>query len=168
MEYVWTSSLWIGIFQRATQGARILLACVASVSNRVIARKLEREQQKKKMEGGGEGGKRKRLPANPTILENAPWYFTIRFIWKLTVRQNRSFTNRLPLDYQICKITLFFNRTCSRRLKKTVIKKVYDKRRLKPWAIATEFHVSFYCVALSRLLSKRQKWFVRNNSLHLL
>ena len=24
MEYVWTSSLWIGIFQRATQGARIL------------------------------------------------------------------------------------------------------------------------------------------------
>ena len=25
MEYVWTSSLWIGIFQRATQRARILL-----------------------------------------------------------------------------------------------------------------------------------------------
>ena len=44
------------------------LACVASVSNRVIARKLERKQ--KKVEGGGE--KRKRLPANPTILENAP------------------------------------------------------------------------------------------------
>ena len=45
-----------------------LVACVASVSNRVIARKLERKQ--KKVEGGGE--KRKRLPANPTILENAP------------------------------------------------------------------------------------------------
>ena len=44
------------------------LACVASVSNRVIARKLERKQ--KKVEGGGE--KRKRLPANPMILENAP------------------------------------------------------------------------------------------------
>ena len=43
------------------------VACVASVSNRVIARKLERKQ--KKVEGGGE--KRKRLPANPTILENA-------------------------------------------------------------------------------------------------
>ena len=48
-----------------------VLACVASVSSRVIASKLEREQ-KKIMEGGGEGEKRKRLPANPTILENAP------------------------------------------------------------------------------------------------
>ena len=47
-----------------------LVACVASVSNRVIARKLERKQ--KKVEGGGGGEKRKRLPANPTILENAP------------------------------------------------------------------------------------------------
>ena len=46
-----------------------ILACVASVSNRVIARKLEQEQ-KKKLGGGGE--KRKRLPTNPTILENAP------------------------------------------------------------------------------------------------
>ena len=46
------------------------LACVASVSNRVIARKLERKQ--KKVEGGGGGEKRKRLSANPTILENAP------------------------------------------------------------------------------------------------
>ena len=46
----------------------IFIACVANVSNRVIARKLERKQ--KKVEGGGE--KRKRLPANPTILENAP------------------------------------------------------------------------------------------------
>ena len=46
------------------------VACVASVSNRVIARKLERKQ--KKVEGGGGGEKRKRLPANLTILENAP------------------------------------------------------------------------------------------------
>ena len=49
----------------------LLVACVASVSNRVIARKLE-QKQKKKGEGGGGGEKRKRLPANPTILENAP------------------------------------------------------------------------------------------------
>ena len=49
---------------------RVWLACVASVSNRVIARKLEREQRK--MEAGGGWEKRKRLPANPTILENAP------------------------------------------------------------------------------------------------
>ena len=68
------------------------------------------------MEGGGE--KRERLPASPTILENAPLYFTVRLICKLTARQNRSMTNRLPLDYQICKITLFSNRTRSRRLEK--------------------------------------------------
>ena len=48
---------------------KIGVACVASVSNRVIARKLERKR-KKMVEGGGE--KRKRLPANPTILKNAP------------------------------------------------------------------------------------------------
>ena len=45
---------------------RCTLACVASVSNRVIARKLERKQ--KKVEGGGGGEKRKRLPANPYII----------------------------------------------------------------------------------------------------
>ena len=50
---------------------RVWLACVASVSNRVIARTLEREQ-KKKMGGGGGWEKRKRLPATPSILENAP------------------------------------------------------------------------------------------------
>ena len=37
----------------------LLLACVASVSNRVTARKLEREQKKKKVEGGGGVEKRK-------------------------------------------------------------------------------------------------------------
>ena len=80
--------------------------------------KKVRAGAKKKVEGEGEGEKRKRLPANPTILENAPWYFTVRFICKLTARQNRNITNRLPLDYQICKITLFSNRTRSRRLQK--------------------------------------------------
>ena len=30
---------------------------------------------------------RKRLPENPAILENAPWYFTVWFICKLTVCQ---------------------------------------------------------------------------------
>ena len=39
------------------------LACVASVSNRVTARKLEREQ-KKKVEGGG-GGEKKFLHSPP-------------------------------------------------------------------------------------------------------
>ena len=73
-----------------------MVACVASVSNRVIERKVERKQ--KKVEGGGGGEKRKRLPANPTILENALWYFTVRFICQLTARQNRSIMNRLPLD----------------------------------------------------------------------
>ena len=70
------------------------------------------------MEGGGGGEKRERLPASPTILENAPLYFTVRLICKLTARQNRSMTNRLPLDYKNCKITLFSNKTRSRRLEK--------------------------------------------------
>ena len=39
-----------------------VVACVASVSNRVIARKLEREQ-KKKMEGGGEKRKPPSFPS---------------------------------------------------------------------------------------------------------
>ena len=71
------------------------VACVASVSNRIMARELEREPKKKKKnkKRGGGREKRKRLPANPTVLENAPWYFTVRFICKFTARQNRSITN---------------------------------------------------------------------------
>ena len=34
-----------------------------------------------------DGGGTKRLPENPVILENAPWYFTVWFIGKLTVCQ---------------------------------------------------------------------------------
>ena len=45
---------------------KMALACEASVSSRVV------RAGAKKMEGGGGGEKRKRLPANPTILENAP------------------------------------------------------------------------------------------------
>ena len=75
-----------------------------------------RAEAKKRLKGGRGGEKRKRLPANHTILENSPWYFTVRFICKLTARQNRNITNRLPLDYQICKITLFSNRTRCRQL----------------------------------------------------
>ena len=42
---------------------------LAKRSDRVIARKLERESNhEKRNEGGGGGKKRKRFPANPTIL----------------------------------------------------------------------------------------------------
>ena len=51
------------------------------------------------MEGGSGGKKRKRLPASPTILENAPWNLTVRFICKLTARQH----DRQRTDYQIWK-----------------------------------------------------------------
>ena len=70
-----------------------LVACVGSISNQVIARKLEWEQ--KKMEGGRGGEKRKHLPRNPTILESTPWYFMVLFICKLTACQHRSQYNRL-------------------------------------------------------------------------
>ena len=71
-----------------------------------------RAEAKKKVEGGGGGEKRKRLPANPTILENAPWNFTVRFICKLTARQNRNITNRLPLDYLPLPRHSFFFCSC--------------------------------------------------------
>ena len=57
----------------------MVVAYVASVSSRVVRAEAK---GKNKMEGGGGGGKKKRLPVNPTILENAPWYFT-------TARQGR-------------------------------------------------------------------------------
>ena len=44
---------------------RPTLACVASVSSRVIARKVKREQKKKNMEGGGGGEKGQRAAARP-------------------------------------------------------------------------------------------------------
>ena len=47
--------------------------------------KVRAEAKKKKVEGGGGEEKRKRLPANPTILKNAPWYFTVGFVCKLTL-----------------------------------------------------------------------------------
>ena len=48
--------------------ACVSLACVASISNRVIARKLERKQ--KKVEGGGGGEKRflHSLPPPPSFI----------------------------------------------------------------------------------------------------
>ena len=100
------------------------IACVASVSNWVTAQKLEREQ--KKWKGEGVGRKGKRLLANPTILENVPWNFMVRFIRKLTAHQ----PDRERTDYQITKFT-FFPKTRSTRLQNCNKKKLYDKRRLK-------------------------------------
>ena len=49
-----------------------IIACVASVSNRVIARKLEREQKKKK-DGRERGkGEEETLACTPHDLKNAP------------------------------------------------------------------------------------------------
>ena len=47
----------------------VYIACVASISARVRREKLGREQKKRNDRGGG-GKRRKRLPANPTILKN--------------------------------------------------------------------------------------------------
>ena len=62
---------FLGVLENVRQDERLALACVASVSNRVTLRESQ-SRSKKMVEGGGGGEKRKRLPANPTILENAP------------------------------------------------------------------------------------------------
>ena len=120
------------------------LACVANVSNRLIVWKLERAKKKRRK---GEGRRRKCLPTNPTILEKTPWYFTVRFICKLTARQNRT---DYPWITRFVKLLCSLKQNTFQAIAKTVIKKVYDKRKLQPWAIAVEFLV-FYCVALSCL-----------------
>ena len=56
----------VGGIQNLIICVKMALACEASVSSRVV------RAGAKKMEGGGGGEKRKRLPSNPTILENAP------------------------------------------------------------------------------------------------
>ena len=65
------------------------IACVASVSNRVIAQKLEQEQ-KKKRRGKGEGRRGNACSQTPRFLQNAPWYLMVPFICKFTARQDRS------------------------------------------------------------------------------
>ena len=45
-------------------------ACVASVSARVCRESWDESKKKNRNDGGGEGERRKRLLANPTILEN--------------------------------------------------------------------------------------------------
>ena len=97
------------------QAAQILweLACVASVSNRVTARKLEREQ-KKRWKGEGEGRRGNACPQTPRFWKT-PLDIS-RFGWFVNWQLVK--TEVLPLDYQMCKITLFSNRTRSRRLQK--------------------------------------------------
>ena len=53
---------------KADTPARVPLTCVASVSARV--RRESWDESKKGNDGGGGGERRKRLPANPTILKN--------------------------------------------------------------------------------------------------
>ena len=115
--YWWSQKFFLKVFSSWEREPRLGGSGLDSLrSKRFQSSYCAQREQKKKMEGGGGGEKRKHLPANLMILENAPWYFTVRFICKLTARQNRNITNRLPLDYQICKITLFSNRTRCRRL----------------------------------------------------
>ena len=65
---------------------RVTVACVASVSSRVIARKLEREQKKKKKKLEGGGGERIRLPAKRLLI-----FLGCRVIEKLPFRDGMMF-----------------------------------------------------------------------------
>ena len=91
----------------------VALACVASVSHRVIARRLEREQKTKRWKGEGEGKSGNACPQTPPF-----WKTPLEFhgSWQLVKIEDK--TNRSPLDYLICKINLFSNRRRSMRLQK--------------------------------------------------
>ena len=71
-----------------------------------------RAEAKKRLKGEGRRGNA--CPQTPRFWKT-PLDIS-RFGCKLTACQNRNITNRLPLDYQICKITFFSNRTRCRRL----------------------------------------------------
>ena len=72
-----------------------LVACVGSVSNWVIARKLEWEQKKKKRKGEGEGRRGNVCPETPRFWKTPLDNFTVLFICKLTARQDTRQYNRL-------------------------------------------------------------------------
>ena len=118
---------------------------------------------KTKMEGGRGGKKRKRLPANPTILENAPWNFAVRFICKLTARQHDRFK----------KIT-FFPETGSTRLQNVLkrsftIKECSNSKRLLQnflfFIVKWNFESSVAFSQLKPCRNVAKKLFVRKNSL---
>ena len=69
---------------------------------------------KKNWRGKGRG-EEEMIAGKPTILENALWYFTVRFICKLTARQDRRQYNEQITRF--VKFTLFSNKTRSTRLK---------------------------------------------------
>ena len=96
--------------------------------------------QRRKVERGGE--KRKRLPANSMILENAPWHCTVRFICKLTARQDRSLYNEQITGFVNFFFHFFFN-YCQVKFGT-----LCGLSHLKP------------CKNVAK------KWFVLNNSLH--
>ena len=89
--------------------------------------------------------------------------FSVCRIYKVTLWLNFSYNYIVNL-LQI--LHLYIHPNTLQAIARTVIKKIYDKRKLKLWAIAAEFLV-FYCVGLSRLKPCRhvKKWFVQNNSL---
>ena len=69
---------------------------------------------KKNWRGKGRG-EEEAIARKPTILESALWYFTVRFICKLTARQDRSQYNEQITRFVKC--TLFSSKTRSTRLK---------------------------------------------------
>ena len=62
------NNIYIDEIDRSLLTTELSLACVASVSARV--RRESWDESKKRNDRGGGGERRKRLPANPTILKN--------------------------------------------------------------------------------------------------
>ena len=59
---------------RSSSCITLKLACVASVSNQVIARKLEREQKKKSGRGKGRGEEEALFPSLPSSSSVIPFF----------------------------------------------------------------------------------------------
>ena len=100
------------------------IACVASVSNWVTARKLERKQ--KKWKGEGVGRKGNACPQTPRFWKTALEIsrFVSFVIWQLVNTIDNEQITRFE------KFT-FFPKTHSTRLQNCYKSKLYDRRRLK-------------------------------------
>ena len=121
----------------------------------------------RKKRGEGKGRRRwNACPQTPRFWKTPLGYLGVRFICKLTARQNRSMTNKL-----LPRIDRFLKLLCSLIEHipgdcKNCNKKGLRWKKVKTLSDCCGISCFLLCGFISsETLSKRQKWFVRNNSL---